>query len=89
MIEPVRNQMEAAMSRRDAALALIQRSDFVTIATVQEDGFPESRLLFNLLKLRAEVLGSGPAKLDQPFGNWLGTNTSSHRACRTTSHHPG
>lgn len=70
------------MSRQDAALALSQRSEFVTVSTVQEDGFPEARVLFNLLKHRAEALEAGPAKLDQAFASWLGTNTSSRKVAQ-------
>ena len=62
----------------DAPLALARRADFVFVSTLH-DGFPDTRVMFNLLKLRADVLASGPAALDQPFASWLGTNTSSQK----------
>ena len=62
----------------DAPLALARRADFVFVSTLH-DGFPDTRVMFNLLKLRADVLTSCPAALDQPFASWLGTNTSSQK----------
>jgi len=62
-----------------AARSLMLRSDFVCLSTLEADGFPDTRLVFNLLKMRADVLGSGPAMLPEAFGNWLGTNTSSRK----------
>ncbi len=61
-----------------ASMALIRRSDFVFVSTHHE-GFPDTRVMFNLLKLRAEALREGPAALAQPFASWLGTNTSSRK----------
>lgn len=60
-----------------AASALVHRSDFVFLSTL--DGHPEIRVLFNLMKLRAEAVASGPAALGNPFAAWLATNTSSHK----------
>jgi len=57
------------------ARSLAARSDLVVVSTL--DGHPDTRALFNLLKLRAEAVASGPAALDTPFASWLGTNTSS------------
>ena len=60
------------------AAGLAHRAEFVFVSTLQEEeGFPDCRVMFNLLKLRAEVLTDGPAALDSPFASWLGTNTSS------------
>jgi general stress protein 26 len=62
-----------------AALDLARRSGFVFVSTLQNDGFPDTRVMFNLLKLRAGILTGGPAALDSPFESWLGTNTSSQK----------
>lgn len=63
-----------------AALALARRSDFVFVSTLRDDdGFPDTRVMFNLLKLRSGILDEGPAALDKPFASWLGTNTSSQK----------
>jgi hypothetical protein len=62
------------------AAGLAQRAEFVFVSTLEEDeGFPDCRVMFNLLRLRAEVLAAGPAALSNPFSSWLGTNTSSHK----------
>lgn len=62
------------------AVDLAHRSEFVFVSTIQEAaGFPDTRVMFNLLKLRAKVLADGPATLDNPFSSWLGTNTSSQK----------
>jgi len=61
------------------AIDLAHRSDFVYVSTLQMDGFPETRVMFNLLKLRADALAGGPARLDHPLASWLGTNTSSQK----------
>jgi general stress protein 26 len=63
-----------------ASLALTRRADFVFVSTLREvDGSPDTRIMFNLLKLRAEILAAGPAALDSPFASWLGTNTASQK----------
>jgi general stress protein 26 len=69
------------MDRSIAARNLMQRSDLVCVSTIHPDGFPEARMLFNLVKLRAAAVESGPAKLPS-FGNWLGTNTSSRKVAQ-------
>jgi Pyridoxamine 5'-phosphate oxidase like len=61
------------------ALDLARRTGFVFVSTLQEDGAPDTRVMFNLLKLRPDLLGSGPAALGSPFATWLATNTSSHK----------
>lgn len=60
-----------------AALALVRRSDFVFVSTL--DGHPDTRVLFNLMRLRAEAVASGPAVLGNSFAAWLATNTSSRK----------
>jgi len=63
-----------------AASALILRSDFVFVSTLDgAEGFPETRVMFNLIKLRQEALSQPPASLPTPFDSWLGTNTSSQK----------
>lgn len=67
------------MNEKESALALTLRSDFVYVTTLDESGFPETRILFNLLKHRAEVLSSGPAKVSVSFTSYICTNTSSKK----------
>jgi general stress protein 26 len=62
---------------RDEALALTLREKFVYVTTIDETGFPETRVMFNLLKTRGKALSSGPAKVPVDFASYLGTNTSS------------
>ena len=63
-----------------SSLALTRRSDFVFVSTLHDgNGFPDTRVMFNLLKLRPGILEEGPAALDKPFASWLGTNTSSQK----------
>lgn len=63
-----------------SATALARRSDFVFVSTFHgANGFPDIRIMFNLLKLRASALERGPAVLPKPFASWLGTNTSSQK----------
>jgi general stress protein 26 len=63
-----------------ACLDLIQRSDFVFVSTLNDgNGFPDTRVMFNLLKLRSGAVKEGPARLEKPFASWLGTNTSSQK----------
>lgn len=49
------------------------------VTTLDASGFPETRVMFNLLKSRAKALSSGPAAVPVPFANYLGTNTSSRK----------
>lgn len=60
-----------------SARSLVRRSDVVFVSTL--DGHPDTRVLFNLSKLRSEALVAGAAALDAPFACWLGTNTSSRK----------
>jgi general stress protein 26 len=64
---------------RAKALALTMKEDFVYVTTLDPAGFPETRVMFNLLKQRAPAVGSGPAKTPAEFASWLGTNTSSRK----------
>jgi general stress protein 26 len=67
---------------RAKALALSMREDFVYVTTVDPSGFPETRVMFNFLKMRAEALSSGPAKVPSDFASYLGTNTSSRKVAQ-------
>lgn len=64
-----------------AALDLTLRSKFVYITTL-DDGFPETRVMFNLLKHRDKALSSGPAKVAKDFASYIGTNTSSRKVAQ-------
>jgi general stress protein 26 len=66
---------------REAALALTKRSKFVYVTTVDQTGFPETRVMFNLLKVRAKPLSSGAA-VKRDFANYIGTNTSSKKVAQ-------
>ena len=61
------------------ALALTKREKFVYVTTLDATGFPETRVMFNLLKTRGKALSSGPAKVPSRFASYLGTNTSSRK----------
>jgi len=67
---------------REAALALTKRAKFVYVTTVDETGFPETRVMFNLLKVRAKALSSGSGAVKRDFANYLGTNTSSKKVAQ-------
>jgi len=69
-------------SFRDAALALSLRAKFVYVTSVDGSGFPETRVMFNLLKTRGKALSSGPAKVPSDFASYLGTNTSSRKVAQ-------
>jgi general stress protein 26 len=62
-----------------AALELTMREKFVYVTTVDATGFPETRVMFNLLKTRGKALASGPAKVPGQFATYLGTNSSSRK----------
>lgn len=63
-----------------SALALTRRSDFVFVSTLHDgNGFPDTRVMFNLLKLQPSVLTKGAAALHKPFASWLATNTGSQK----------
>jgi general stress protein 26 len=72
--------MESA--ERVAALNLTLREKFVYVSTTGPDGFPETRVMFNLLKTRAKALSAGPAKVPGDFANYLGTNASSRKVAQ-------
>lgn len=63
------------------ALALTWGSEFVYLSTV-DDGYPETRILFNLLKHREEALSSGKAKVSKDFATYIATNTSSKKVAQ-------
>jgi len=54
------------------------RLDFVSISTVDPDGFPDTRILFNLRKMRGEAVLPLLPPYSQ-FTAYLGTNTSSSK----------
>ena len=64
---------------RTQALDLTLHEKFVYVTTLDETGFPETRVMFNLLKTRGKALSSGQAKVPSEFANYLGTNTSSRK----------
>ncbi len=66
----------------DEARALIDRAKFVYLSSLDEKGGPETRVLFNLRKVRAKALASGPAAIGDGFANYLGTNTSSRKVAQ-------
>jgi general stress protein 26 len=63
----------------DKAIALVNRVRFVYLSSLDEKGWPETRVLFNMRKVRSKPLSSGPAALGEGFANYLGTNTSSRK----------
>ncbi len=65
-------------TERDAALALTLREKFVYVTTLDE-GFPETRVMFNLLSQRAKALSYGDGKVPRDFASYLATNTSSRK----------
>ncbi len=66
----------------DEAQALVDRVKFVYLSSLDETGGPETRVIFNLRKVRAKALTSGPAALGRGFSNYLGTNTSSRKVAQ-------
>ncbi len=60
-----------------AAFALSRRARFVYVTTNGADGYPNTRVMYNLLRIRARAVTKGPARLPEGFSSWLGTNTSS------------
>lgn len=66
-------------SIRKDALELTLREKFVYVSTIDATGFPETRVMFNLLKNRAKALCEGAGKVPSDFANYLGTNTSSKK----------
>lgn len=63
-----------------ASWSLVKRSEFVVLSTLDEiDGFPDSRLVFNLRKARPSAFAQGASKLPDGFWTWIATNTSSRK----------
>ncbi len=60
-----------------AAFALSRRAKFVYVTTNGSGGYPNTRVMYNLLRIRAKAVAKGPAHLEDGFASWLGTNTSS------------
>ncbi len=60
-----------------AAFALSRRAKFVYVTTNGADGYPNTRVMYNLPRIRAKAVANGPARLPDGFSSWLGTNTSS------------
>ncbi len=65
-----------------AAFALTRRAKFVNVATNGDGGYPENRVMFNLLKMRSRAVNRGPARLPDGFASWLATNTSSRKVAQ-------
>ena len=65
----------------EEARKLVKRVNFVTLTTLDETGGPDTRLLFNLRKMRAKAI-AGDAALEDEFATWLGTNTSSRKVAQ-------
>jgi general stress protein 26 len=62
---------------------LMRRTELMTISTLDEEGRPEARVVFNLLFHRSEAVERGPAALDPAgFEGYLGTNASSRKAAQ-------
>lgn len=69
--------MEKKPEGWEQAKALMDREDFVYLSSLDEEGWPETRVLFNLRKHRAD---SALIKdLRDGFSSYLGTNTSSRK----------
>ncbi len=62
-----------------AAFALSRRARFVYVTTNRADGYPNTRMMFNLLRFRAPAVANGAARIGAGFSTWLGTNTSSNK----------
>jgi general stress protein 26 len=72
--------MEEIDQAKKDALALMDRVEFVHLSLLDEAGYPEARILFNLRKHRADAMASGPAALPVgSFRSYLGTNSSSRK----------
>ena len=70
------NEREA----RAASLELMGRSDMVYVTTIDEDGLPQTRVMFNLRNQKAfpGLMGLFEGH-DEDFLVYLGTNTSSEK----------
>lgn len=63
-----------------ASWSLVQRSEYVFLSSLDErDGSPDTRVVFNLRKARAEAFRDGAARLPDGFETWIATNTSSRK----------
>jgi general stress protein 26 len=60
-----------------AAFALTRRTRFVYVTTNGADGYPNTRVMFNMRKTRASAIARGAARLPDGFATYLNTNTSS------------
>ncbi len=69
--------MKADKQPIKAAFALSRRARFVYVTTNGAGGYPNTRVMYNLLRIRAKAVAKGPAHLPEGFASWLGTNTSS------------
>ena len=69
-------------SIRKDALELTLREQFVYVSTLDAGGYPETRVMFNMLWHRAQALSSGAAKVPREFASYLGTNTSSRKVAQ-------
>lgn len=65
-----------------AAFALSRRTKFVYVTTNDASGYPQTRVMFNLLRVRSRPIAKGPAQLPRGFSSWLGTNTSSTKVAQ-------
>ena len=71
------------------ALALEREAGFICLSTHGEDGFPETRMLFNL-KHQAVIPGSDRllppfVDMERNFSSYIGTNTSSRKTAQIRS----
>jgi general stress protein 26 len=65
--------------RINSAFALANSMDLSILSTLDDQGSPDARALFNLRKVRASVFQSGAAVLPLAFATWIATNTSSRK----------
>ena len=65
--------------RIKSALTLANRVDLAILSTLDAQGAPDTRALFNLRRMRASIFTSGAAALPLAFATWIATNTSSRK----------
>lgn len=65
--------------RLDKAHALANRVELTILSTLDGQGAPDARALFNLRQVRAPIFTSGAAALPLTFATWIATNTSSRK----------
>lgn len=65
--------------RIPSALALADRTDLTILSTLDGDGTPDARAIFNLRKMRASIFRNGAAAPELAFATWIATNTSSRK----------